>query len=96
MHAHTQAEYEAVHAEKRMHLCMLEFIYRHPHELNAISHPKWAKRCMILSTYSRCYTNMRIVLNNILKGPIETHFDKTDPRSALSYYAAVVIIYYYY
>jgi hypothetical protein len=25
MHAHTQVESEAVHAEKRMHLCMLEF-----------------------------------------------------------------------
>jgi hypothetical protein len=44
MHAHTQAEYEAVRAKKRKHLCMLEFICRHSHELNASSHSEMGEK----------------------------------------------------
>ena len=87
IHAHTQAEYEAVHG---IHMHAFTRIKRkQPPRLGEKLYDPMHLFVLLLQICG-------FVLNNILKGTIETHFDKTDPRNALSYYAAVVIIYYYY
>ena len=90
MHAHTEAEYEAVHG---IHMRAFTRI----------------KRKQPPRKGEKLYDNMHLfalllqirgfVLNNILKGPIETHFDKTDERNATILLCACcnnILLHYYY